>query len=1022
MFRSRWTKLFDRSRKTPAPRRRTLRPALEALEERTLLNGGGYLDPTFGQSGIQSTDFNSTGKAVAIDPTTGDIVVAGYAVAQNKQQFAVARYLPGGTLDTAGFNPNGGAGAGEVLTNFANTPIGFGNAQATTVAIDPANGDIVVAGFAQDVNPNDANYGAGANNDFAVVAYRRDGSLDPNFGKNGQVVFDFTTQFGGKAGDDRINALGIDGQGRIVVGGFATNPAGVQYLALARLDAFGNLDGSFGGKGLVTANINAAQNIGPGNDVINGLAIDGSDNIVAAGSAFDGNRGHYDFAVARYSAANGQLDGSFGNLGATVTPFAGANDGRASAAALGPDGQVVLAGTVSNAGGSFFELAQYRASGVLDAQGFGNGGTTATVINNTDSATAVAFDGDGNIVVAGTTVDPNLVPAGQNVFAVARYQPNGALDGSFADPQHSPLPGVVTTAFFKKGASASGLAIDPASGAIIVAGTATRTNGDASFGLAGYLASNGTVTLSGPASVPAGQAAVFTITRSVTAGPASVTVSTGGGTAVPGRDYTALSQVVNFAPGVASAQVTVQTLVDPAAAGQSRTVMLTLSNEQGVDPGTPSTATLTIQGPALQVEKVQLDKSSYSASAGATPTQVQVVVDRDSAVGTVDVPFTIPAGADYTVATQSPLVFLPGQTRATITLNIQPESAATSNGSVTVTLGAPTSPDNSASPSLGSPASATLTIQEPETVQMAQSGYSVAAGVSPTQVQVTVDRSAAAGTVQVPFTVTGGSGFTVATPGPLVFKPGDTQETITINIPAAAPGAGDQSLAVTLGTPTSADGSASPALGSSNTQATVTVLAPETFTVSGPGLVNHNGGSANYTVTRSGSTDGTATVQWSVSGSALSSGEYQGPSSGTLTLGPGVSQGTISLPISNSGQYVGDQSLNVTMTGVSLDAGTLNKASVGSPSSAGTTVHETNHRPIVAELVPVRMGRKPRFMVEVLYANDGTLKTEFLSPFQQPVFRNIQVSAVQGNGAGLPDQVLLTARKGRRSVSMEIPV
>jgi hypothetical protein len=43
--------------------------------------------------------------------------------------------------------------------------------------------------------------------------------------------------------------------------------------------------------------------------------------------------------------------------------------------------------------------------------------------------------------------------------------------------------------------------------------------------------------------------------------------------------------------------------------------------------------------------------------------------------------------------------------------------------------------------------------------------------------------------------------------------------------------------------------------------------------------------------------------------------------------------------------------------------------------------------------------------------------TEFVSPFQHLPFRAIQARVVQGNAAGLLDQVILTVRQGRRSVS-----
>ena len=61
-------------------------------------------------------------------------------------------------------------------------------------------------------------------------------------------------------------------------------------------------------------------------------------------------------------------------------------------------------------------------------------------------------------------------------------------------------------------------------------------------------------------------------------------------------------------------------------------------------------------------------------------------------------------------------------------------------------------------------------------------------------------------------------------------------------------------------------------------------------------------------------------------------------------------------------------------------------------------------------------------MVEVLFADTGALKAQFLSPMQPPAFHNIQVSMVQGNGAGIPDQVILMGQRGRRFITLDIPV
>src|SRR4051812_17849753 len=97
-----------------------LRPAVEALEGRTLLNGGD-LDPTFGNGGKVVTDLGplgfATGVALQLD---GKVVAAG----SSGGKFALVRYLPDGSLDS-------GFGSGGVVT----TAIGSGAAGASRVAV-----------------------------------------------------------------------------------------------------------------------------------------------------------------------------------------------------------------------------------------------------------------------------------------------------------------------------------------------------------------------------------------------------------------------------------------------------------------------------------------------------------------------------------------------------------------------------------------------------------------------------------------------------------------------------------------------------------------------------------------------------------------------------------------------------------------------------------------------------------------------------------------------------------------------
>jgi sugar lactone lactonase YvrE len=88
-----------------------------------------------------------------------------------------------------------------------------------------------------------------------------------------------------------------------------------------------------------------------------------------------------------------------------------------------------------------------------------------------------------------------------------------------------------------------------------------------------------------------------TVQRSVTKGTSpSVTVSTTGGTATSGVDYTPTTTTVTFAKKAASADVCVPVLADQVPAESDETVTLTLSNVTGRDwtAGTPDSTTLTI--------------------------------------------------------------------------------------------------------------------------------------------------------------------------------------------------------------------------------------------------------------------------------------------------------------------------------------------------------------------------------------------------------------------------------------------
>jgi uncharacterized delta-60 repeat protein len=91
------------------------------------------------------------------------------------------------------------------------------------------------------------------------------------------------------AGTDAANGVAIEAGGKIVAAGRAGGKGG--RFALARYNPDGSLDTTFGGDGKVRTNFTA------GGDAANGVAIDASGKIIAAGHA-GGSGGR--FAVARY--------------------------------------------------------------------------------------------------------------------------------------------------------------------------------------------------------------------------------------------------------------------------------------------------------------------------------------------------------------------------------------------------------------------------------------------------------------------------------------------------------------------------------------------------------------------------------------------------------------------------------------------------------------------------------------------------------------------------------------------------
>jgi uncharacterized delta-60 repeat protein len=258
----------------------------------------------------------------------------------------------------------------------------------------------------------------------------------------------------------------------VVAAGWAT-VSGAYQFGVARYNANGTLDATFGNSGKVTTDFGVAGV----EDTASGVALQSDGKIVVVGTTDVTGNATYAFAVARYNT-DGSLDTSFSADGKTTVSIRGSYD-AGHGVAIQPDGKIVVVGFAGGATDGFFGVARLTTVGDLDSSFSGDGVATVDFGELHSNAIGVALQGDGKIVVAGSS------GLGSNSdFAVARFDTNGNLDNTFG----ANLDGQVTTNFGTGDDFGQSVALD-SSGNIIVAGQAFGTNGLRTFGLVRYTSS-----------------------------------------------------------------------------------------------------------------------------------------------------------------------------------------------------------------------------------------------------------------------------------------------------------------------------------------------------------------------------------------------------------------------------------------------------------------------------------------------------------------------------------------------------
>lgn len=307
-----------------------------------LLNADGTLDTIFNPY----TGANYYVKANVIQSNDKIVIGGSFTTYNGTLRRNIARLNSDGTLDST-FNPG---------TGFTNV---LGTSTVNSIAIQN-DGKIIVSGFFDEYNGTPIN---------SIARLNIDGTLDPTFNS------------GLGLGAAVINALSVQSNGKIIIGGAFSTYNGISRKNIARLNADGTLDTTF--------------NPGTGaSSTINTIKIQSNGKIIIGGNftTYNGIQRKY---IARLNT-DGSLDTAF-NSGTSVSS-------QVLCASIQSDGKIYI-------GGVSFIMRLY-SDGTNDLTFTPNSGSIDGTIR------FVLIQNDGKIISAGTYVK--------------RFNSDGTLDDTFS--------------------------------------------------------------------------------------------------------------------------------------------------------------------------------------------------------------------------------------------------------------------------------------------------------------------------------------------------------------------------------------------------------------------------------------------------------------------------------------------------------------------------------------------------------------------------------------------------------------
>lgn len=223
-----------------------------------------------------------------------------------------------------------------------------------------------------------------------IARLNSDGSLDTTFAQTGTGL------------NSDVTSMALQADGKILVGGFFTSYNGTTRSYVARLNSDGSLDTSF------------AQ-VGTGlNDVVNTLTLQSDGKILLAGYFTSYNSVTRSY-VARLNS-DGSLDTSFTQVGTGL-------NSRPNIVVLQPDGKILVGGWFTSYNGTArSKIARLNSDGSLDTS------FSQTGDGLYDRPYTIKLQSDGKILVGGEFDSYNWI----GTPFLVRLNSDGSLDTSFS--------------------------------------------------------------------------------------------------------------------------------------------------------------------------------------------------------------------------------------------------------------------------------------------------------------------------------------------------------------------------------------------------------------------------------------------------------------------------------------------------------------------------------------------------------------------------------------------------------------